>query len=72
MRLLRSEFNPVPLAVFIPGLGFWRGFHDDLTAGLVGTVAAPPGDVLTRVSWRWQTGSGRRASPDVAAAQDRT
>jgi len=71
VRLLRSEFDSVPLAVFIPGLRFWRGFQNDPAAGLVGTVAAPAGDVLIRVSWRWQTGSGRRASPDVAA-RDRT
>jgi hypothetical protein len=48
--LVRQAFNSVPLAVFVPGLGFRRGFQNDLTANLVGTVAPPPGDVLVRVS----------------------
>jgi uncharacterized membrane protein YbhN (UPF0104 family) len=50
LLLLRQAFNSIPLAVFVPGLGFWRGFQNDLTANLVGTVAPPPGDVLVRVS----------------------
>jgi len=50
LLLARQAFNSVPLAVFIPGLGLWRGFQNDLTANLVGTVAPPPGDVLVRVS----------------------
>jgi len=47
---LRQAFNAVPLAVFVPGLGFVRAFQNDSTANLVGTVTPPPGDVLARVS----------------------
>ncbi len=50
LLLARQAFNSVPLAVFVPGLGFWRGFQNDLTANLVGTVAPPPGDIVVRVS----------------------
>jgi len=50
LLLLRQAFNSVPLAVFVPGLGFARGFQNDLTANLVGTVAPPPGDVVVRIS----------------------
>ena len=50
LLLVRQAFNSVPLAVFVPGLGFWRGFQNDLTANLVGTVAPPPGDIVVRVS----------------------
>jgi uncharacterized membrane protein YbhN (UPF0104 family) len=50
LLLLRQSFNSVPLAVFVPGLGFARGLQNDLTANLVGTVAPPPGDVVVRVS----------------------
>ncbi len=50
LLLVRQALNSVPLAAFVPGLGFWRGFQNDLTANLVGTVAPPPGDVLVRVS----------------------
>jgi hypothetical protein len=50
LLLVRQAFNSVPLAVFVPGLGFWRGFQNDLTANLLGTVAPPPGDVVVRVS----------------------
>jgi uncharacterized membrane protein YbhN (UPF0104 family) len=50
LLLVRQACNSVPLAVFVPGLGFRRGFQNDLTANLVGTVAPPPGDVLVRVS----------------------
>jgi uncharacterized membrane protein YbhN (UPF0104 family) len=47
--LARQLFNSVPLAVFIPGLGLWRGFQNDLTANLVGTLSPPPSDVVVRV-----------------------
>ena len=50
LLLVRQAFNAVPLAVFVPGLGFWRGFQNDLTANLVGTVAPPPSDIVVRVS----------------------
>jgi uncharacterized membrane protein YbhN (UPF0104 family) len=50
LLLLRQAFNSVPLAVFVPGLGFRRAFQNDLTANLVGTLAPPPGDVIVRVS----------------------
>ena len=50
LLVLRQSFNALPLAVFVPGLGFWRGLQNDLTANLVGTVAPPPGDVIVRVS----------------------
>ncbi len=50
LLLARQAFNAVPLAVFVPGLGFWRGLQNDLTANLVGTVAPPPGDIVVRVS----------------------
>ncbi len=50
LLVLRQSFNAVPLAVFVPGLGFMRGLQNDLTANLVGTVAPPPGDVIVRVS----------------------
>jgi uncharacterized membrane protein YbhN (UPF0104 family) len=50
LLVLRQAFNSVPLAVFVPGLGFVRGLQNDLTANLVGTVAPPPGDVVVRVS----------------------
>ena len=50
LLLVRQAFNSVPLTVFVPGLGFWRGFQNDLAANLVGTVAPPPGDVVVRVS----------------------
>lgn len=47
---LRQVFNAVPLAVFVPGLGFVRAIQNDSTANLVATVAPPPGDVLARAS----------------------
>ena len=50
LLLLRQAFNSVPLNVFVPGLGFRRGFQNDLTANLVGTLAPPPGDIVVRVS----------------------
>lgn len=50
LLLLRQAFNSVPLSVFVPGLGFLRGFQNDLTANLVGTVAPPPGDIVVRIS----------------------
>lgn len=50
LLVLRQSLNAVPLAVFVPGLGLWRGLQNDLTANLVGTVAPPPGDVVVRVS----------------------
>jgi len=50
LLVVRQAFNSVPLAVFVPGLGFPRGFQNDLTANLVGTLAPPPGDVIVRVS----------------------
>ena len=50
LLLVRQAFNSVPLAVFVPGLGFWRGFQNDLTANLVGTVSPPPSDIVVRVS----------------------
>ena len=50
LLVVRQSFNAVPLAVFVPGLGFVRGLQNDLTANLVGTVAPPPGDVIVRVS----------------------
>ena len=50
LLLLRQAFNSVPLSVFVPGLTFWRGFQNDLTANLVGTVAPPPGDIAVRIS----------------------
>jgi uncharacterized membrane protein YbhN (UPF0104 family) len=50
LLLVRQGFNSVPLAVFVPGLGLRRGFQNDLTANLIGTVAPPPGDVLIRIS----------------------
>ena len=50
LLLVRQAFNSMPLAVFVPGLGFWRGLQNDLTANLVGTVAPPPGDIVVRVS----------------------
>lgn len=50
LLVLRQAFNSVPLAVFVPGLGFVRGLQNDLTANLVGTVAPPPGDVVVRIS----------------------
>jgi hypothetical protein len=50
LLVLRQSLNAVPLAVLVPGLGFWRGLQNDLTANLVGTVAPPPGDVVVRVS----------------------
>jgi uncharacterized membrane protein YbhN (UPF0104 family) len=48
--LVRQALNSVPLAVFVPGLGFWRGFQNDLTANLVGTLSPPPSDIVVRVS----------------------
>lgn len=50
LLVIRQSFNSVPLAVFVPGLGFPRAFQNDLTANLVGTVAPPPGDVVVRIS----------------------
>lgn len=50
LLLVRQAFNSVPLSVFVPGLGFWRGFQNDLTANLVGTVSPPPSDIVVRVS----------------------
>jgi hypothetical protein len=50
LLVLRQGFNAVPLAVFVPGLGLWRGLQNDLTANLVGTLAPPPSDVVVRVS----------------------
>ena len=50
LLLLRQTLNGVPLAVFVPGLGLWRGVQNDLAANLVGTLAPPPGDVVLRVS----------------------
>lgn len=50
LLFIRQAFNSVPLATFVPGLGFWRAFQSDLTANLVGTVSPPPGDVVIRVS----------------------
>jgi len=50
LLLTRQAFNSVPLAVFVPGLGFMKGFQNDLSANLVGTVAPPPGDVYVRIA----------------------
>ncbi len=50
LLLVRQALNSIPLAVFVPGLGFKRAFQNDLTANLVGTMAPPPGDVVIRVS----------------------
>ena len=50
LLLVRQGFNAVPLARFVPGLGWWRSAQNDVTANLIGTVAPPPGDVVIRVS----------------------
>lgn len=50
LLLLRQVFNSVPLAVFVPKMSLWRGFQNDLTANLVGTLAPPPGDVVVRIA----------------------
>ena len=50
LLIVRQAFNSIPLAVFVPGLGFSRAFQNDLTANLVGTLAPPPGDVVVRIS----------------------
>ncbi len=50
LLVVRQAFNSVPLSVFVPGLGFRRGFQNDLTANLVGTVAPPPSDIVVRIS----------------------
>lgn len=50
LLIVRQAFNSVPLSVFVPGLGFRRGFQNDLTANLVGTVAPPPSDIVVRIS----------------------
>ena len=50
LLLVRQAFNAVPLAKFVPGLGWWRSAQNDVTANLIGTVAPPPGDVVIRVS----------------------
>jgi len=50
LLVLRQAFNSIPLSVFVPGLGFRRGFQNDLTANLVGTVAPPPSDIVVRIS----------------------
>lgn len=50
LLVLRQSLNGVPLARFVPGLGFRRAVQNDLTANLVGTVAPPPGDVVVRVA----------------------
>lgn len=50
LLIMRQAFNSVPLSVFVPGLGFRRGFQNDLTANLVGTVAPPPSDIVVRIS----------------------
>lgn len=50
LLLIRQAFNAVPLAKFVPGLGWWRSAQNDVTANLIGTVAPPPGDVVIRVS----------------------
>src|SRR5262249_5175477 len=39
-----------PLARYVPGLGLWRSFQNDVTANLVGVVAPPPTDSVMRVS----------------------
>ena len=50
LLLVRQAFNAVPLARFVPGLGWWRSAQNDVTANLMGTVTPPPGDVVIRVA----------------------
>jgi len=48
--LLRQVLNAVPLALYVPGLGLSRSLQNDLSAGLVGTGAPPPADMVLRVA----------------------
>ncbi|MBI1351345.1 MAG: hypothetical protein GC156_09520 [Actinomycetales bacterium] len=50
LLLVRQSFNAIPLARFVPGLGWWRSAQNDVTANLLGVVTPPPGDVVIRVS----------------------
>jgi uncharacterized membrane protein YbhN (UPF0104 family) len=50
LLVLRQGLNAVPLELFVPKLGLWRGLQNDLTANLMGTIAPPPGDVVVRIS----------------------
>lgn len=50
LLLVRQAFNAIPLARFVPGLGWWRSAQNDVTANLAGVVTPPPGDVVIRVS----------------------
>jgi uncharacterized membrane protein YbhN (UPF0104 family) len=46
--LLRQFFNGAPLAVFVPGIGYWRAMQNDTGAAVVSTVAPPPADLVLR------------------------
>jgi hypothetical protein len=50
LLLVRQAFNALPLARFVPGLGWWRSAQNDVTANLLGVVTPPPGDVVIRVA----------------------
>ena len=56
LTAIRQFLTAAPLAVFIPGLGYWRALRNDTTAALVATVAPPPSDIAIRLamfrSWR--------------------
>ena len=48
--VVRQVWNAIPLSQFVAGLGLGRSMQNDLGAGLIGTVAPPPADVVLRVS----------------------
>ena len=48
--LVRQVWNAIPLSRFVAGLGLGHSMQNDLGAGLIGTVAPPPADVVLRVS----------------------
>ena len=48
--LLRQVLNAAPLAVYVPGAGFYRATINDLAAATASSFAPPPSDMVLRVT----------------------
>lgn len=48
--VLRQVLNAGPLAIYIPGAGFYRATVNDLAAATASTFAPPPSDMVLRVT----------------------
>ncbi|MCK0112605.1 flippase-like domain-containing protein [Ornithinimicrobium sp. F0845] len=48
--LLRQVLNAAPLAIYIPGAGFYRATINDLSAATASSFAPPPSDMVLRVT----------------------